>query len=137
MKPGADGYTVGHEIGHVVGMGHPDDYAAVPKPSVMKDDDTGISDWDQYSGFVNYKYRTPGYTSPDTAPSGTTINLFDAARSPFQTGGSDWIPVSPFEISRLVGIGVMPPLTQPWSEPVGRTALPVISRGPLVEKKTH
>ena len=137
MKPGADGYTVGHEIGHVVGMSHPDGYPAVPKPSVMKDDDTGISDWDQYSGFVNYKHRTPGYTSPDTAPSGATINLFDAARSPFQTGGSEWIPVSPFEISRLVGIGVMPPLTQPWSEPVGRTPLPVISRGPLVEEKTH
>jgi hypothetical protein len=137
MKSGANGYTVGHEVAHMVGMRHPDGYDAVPKPSVMKDDDAGISNWDQYAAFVNYKHRSPGTTSPDTAPSGETINLFDAARSPSQTGGSDWIPVSPGEINRLVEIGVIPPPTQSWSEPVGRTALPMLSRGPLVEIKAH
>ena len=64
-----------HELGHALGMipGHGADLSLVPGPSIMQDDALGVTAKDRLHTKILYK-RPIGSVSPDTDPTGTTIN---------------------------------------------------------------
>jgi len=74
-SPTRDNSIYIHEIAHLLGFipGHTANLNLVPGPSIMGPDPVVVTDKDRLHAKILYK-RPVGNVSPDTDPSGTTIN---------------------------------------------------------------